>query len=213
MLSAIICAGVLALFFNRQHLDMHALVEWISGFGLLAPLVFTVVRAVGAVFFVPGSLLALTAGVLFGPFWGAVYNLVASTLGAVLAFLVARYLASDWVARKLGGRTKTIVEGVEAEGWRFIAFVRLVPLFPYNLLNYALGLTRIKLSHFTYASLICMIPGDVAYVYIGYAAREAMAGNESTIKFALIALALLACIVFLPRLVKRLRDKRAEVTV
>lgn len=210
---AVVAAGVTLIIINREHVQLDALVVWVAGFGLLAPLVFTVGRAVGAVFFIPGSLMAIAAGVLFGPVWGAAYNLLASTLGAVLAFLVARYVASEWVERKLGGRTKRLVEGVEAEGWRFVAFVRLVPLFPYNVLNYALGLTRIKLSHFTLASLVCMIPGDIAYVYIGYASREALSGNEQSINIGLIALGLLACIAFLPRLIKRLRRDRAEATV
>lgn len=210
LLAAAIAAGIIALFLHREDLHLEATVTWVAGFGLIAPLVYTALRVVSAVLLVPGLFLSLAAGVLFGPVWGAVYNLIASTLGAVLAFLVARYLAAHWVEQRLGGRLKKIVEGVEAEGWKFVAFVRLVPLFPYNILNYALGLTRIKLSHFTFASFVCMIPGDVAYVYIGYAGREAMAGNESSIQLGLIALGLLACIVFLPSLVKRIRRGRAK---
>ncbi|MDA0238587.1 MAG: TVP38/TMEM64 family protein [Proteobacteria bacterium] len=212
LLASAIIAGIVVLIFYRQNLHLQSTVTWVAGFGLLAPLIYTAVRAVSAVLLVPGVLLSLAAGVLFGPAWGAVYNLVGSTIGAVLAFLVARYLAAHWVERKLGGRLKRIVRGVEAEGWKFVAFVRLVPLFPYNLLNYALGLTRIKLSHFTFASLVCMIPGDVAYVYLGYAGREAMAGNESSIQLGLIALGLLACIVFLPSLIKRIRRGRRKET-
>jgi uncharacterized membrane protein YdjX (TVP38/TMEM64 family) len=74
---------------------------------------------------------------------------------------VARYLAADWVARKAGGRLGRLIAGVEAERWRFVAFVRLVPLFPFNLSNYALGLTRIPLSHYVLASLVCMAPGAI----------------------------------------------------
>ena len=85
-------------------------------------------------------------GALFGPLWGTVVNLVGGTLGAALAFLAARYLAADWVARRAGGRLRQVVEGVEAEGWRFVALVRLVPLIPFNLAKYALGLRRIPLG-------------------------------------------------------------------
>ena len=205
LMFAVLVAGLAAFAANREALRMDSLTAWVAGFGLLAPVVFIAMRSIGAVFFVPASLLAITAGVLFGPVWGAVYNLLASVTGAVLAFLIARYLARDWVAARLGGRTKTLVEGVEAEGWRFVAFVRLVPLFPYNLLNYALGATAIKFSHFVFASAVFMIPGDIAYTYIGYAGREAIAGREGSIKIALIALALLAVIGFLPRLIRRLR--------
>tara|TARA_B100000315_G_scaffold252520_3_gene289492 strand:+ start:1627 stop:2316 length:690 start_codon:yes stop_codon:yes gene_type:complete len=196
---------------NHQKFDVEILVAWIAGYGMLAPLIYIVSRSIGAVFFVPGSLMAITAGVAFGPVWGAVYNLIASTIGAVLAFLVARYVASDYVREKLGSnnRINTAIEGVEAEGWRFVAFVRLVPLFPYNILNYVLGLTRIKVTHFAAASFVCMIPGDIAYVYIGYAGRETMAGNDASIEIALIALGLLAAIVFLPRLVRYFRDGKS----
>ena len=88
----------------------------------------------------------------FGPVAGTFYSLTGATLGATLAFLVARYLASDWVARRTGGRLGEFINGVEAEGWRFVAFVRLVPLLPFNALNYALGLSRIPLGQYVAAS-------------------------------------------------------------
>ncbi len=204
-LAAIIISAILWVLFNLERIDVEALVMWVAGFGLLAPLIFFITRTVGAVVLVPGSLMAMAAGVLFGPVWGAVHNLFASTAGAVLAFSIARYVAPNWIARHVGGRDRLtrLVDGVESEGWRFVAFIRLVPLFPYNIVNYALGLTRIKISHFTLASLICMIPGDIAYVYIGYAGREAIAGNEAAWQAGLIALGLLACLVFVPRYIRR----------
>jgi uncharacterized membrane protein YdjX (TVP38/TMEM64 family) len=211
-LACFIGAVVGWLFVNRELLDMKALVAWIAGFGLAGPLIFVAARSVGAVFFVPGSLMAITAGMAFGPVWGAVYNLTASTLGAMVAFLIARYLAADLVERKVGERMGKIMAGIEAEGWRFVAFVRLVPLFPYNVLNYALGVTRIKLSHFTWASLIFMIPGDIAYTYIGYAGREALAGNDASIEKGLLALGGLAALVFLPRLIKYFRKNSGPTT-
>jgi rhodanese-related sulfurtransferase/membrane protein YqaA with SNARE-associated domain len=149
--------------------------------------------------------LTLAGGALFGPVLGTVLNLTGATLGASLAFLVSRHLASDRVARKTGGRLKQLIRGVESEGWRFVAFVRLVPLFPFNLLNYALGLTRIPFWHYVIASCVCMLPGAIAYTYLGYAGREAIAGGESLIQKILIGIALLAAVAFLPGLVARLR--------
>jgi len=111
------------------------------------------------------------------------------------------------VHRKAGGWTRQLVEGVEREGWRFVAFVRLVPLFPFNLLNYALGLTRISLAQYVVASYLFMLPGAVAYTYLGYAGREAIGGGEGMIRKALLALALLGVVAFLPRLVRRLRAR------
>jgi uncharacterized membrane protein YdjX (TVP38/TMEM64 family) len=154
---------------------------------------------------VPGSIPTLTAGVLFGPVLGSLYALAGATAGATLAFLVARHLAADWVAEKAGRRLKQLIAGVDAEGWRFVAFVRLVPLFPFNFLNYALGLTRIRLLDYVFASFVCMAPGAIAYTYLGYAGREALAGGEALIQKGLIALGLLALVVLLPRLIRRLR--------
>jgi uncharacterized membrane protein YdjX (TVP38/TMEM64 family) len=206
-LSAVIVSAIIWMLLNLEQIDVEGLVMWVTTFGLLAPVVFYVTRAVGAVVLVPGSFMGMAAGVLFGPVWGVVHNLFASTLGAVVAFSIARYIAPNWIARSVSGhgRLARLIEGVEAEGWRFVAFVRLVPLFPYNILNYALGLTRIKISHFTLASLICMIPGDMAYVYIGYAGREAIAGNEAAWRMGLAGLGLLSCLVFIPHFVQRYR--------
>ncbi len=100
------------------------------------------------------------------------------------------------------------MRGVEEEGWRFVAFVRLVPLFPFNLVNYAFGLTRIGLGEYVLASFLCMAPGALAYTYLGYAGREAAFGQAGSIHKALLALALLAAVAFLPRLVRRLKGPR-----
>jgi len=118
-------------------------------------------------------------------------------------------LASDWVAQRAGGRTRQLVEGVEKEGWRFVAFVRLVPLLPFNLLNYALGLTRVPFAHYAIASFVFMLPGALAYTYLDYAGREAVAGAEGMLTKGLAALALLAAVAFLPRFVRRLRGTPA----
>jgi uncharacterized membrane protein YdjX (TVP38/TMEM64 family) len=201
----LLVAAVAVAVVYREHFDVAALERWIQEAGIWAPLLFMLVYAVAAVLFLPGSVLTLAGGALFGPVLGTFYNLTGATLGATLAFLIARYLASDWVAQKTGGRLKQLITGVEGEGWRFVAFTRLVPLFPFNLLNYALGLTRIKLSHYLLATYICMLPGAIAYTYLGYAGREAVAGEEGLIQKALAALALLAVVAFLPRLIGKLR--------
>ncbi|HYH20843.1 MAG TPA: VTT domain-containing protein [Azospirillum sp.] len=194
---------------NHGHLDPAALEDGLRATGGWAPLVFLLLYAAGTVLFLPGSLFALVGGVLFGPVWGSVLNLGAATLGATLAFLVARYVAADWVAQRSGGRLKRIVEGVEAEGWRFVALVRLVPLFPFNLLNYALGLTRIRLDHYVLASLVCMAPGAVAFTWLGHAGREIATGSETAVRSGLLALALLAATALLPRLLRRVRGTAA----
>lgn len=205
LLVLVLLAGITLAWLYRDRLDAAALEQWVQSAGLAAPLLFMLVYAIAAVFFLPGSVLTLAGGALFGPVLGTFYNLTGATLGALLAFLVARYLASDWVAQRAGGRLKQLIAGVEAEGWRFVAFTRLVPLFPFNLLNYALGLTRIRLWHYLLATYVCMLPGALAYTYLGYAGREAVAGGEGLIQKGLLALALLATVAFLPRLVGRWR--------
>jgi len=197
--------GIGLVISNRQYFDTALLTQWVEQAGLAGPIIFMLIYAIGTVFFLPGSVITLAGGALFGPLMGTFYNLTGATLGATLAFLIARYLAADTVEQKAAGRLKQLKQGVEQEGWRFIAFVRLVPLFPFNLLNYALGLTRIKLSHYIIASYICMLPGGFAYTYLGYAGREAVAGSEGLIQKAIIALALLASVAFLPRLISQLR--------
>jgi uncharacterized membrane protein YdjX (TVP38/TMEM64 family) len=205
-------AGAIALAFAyRDHWGIAAVEESLADVGVAAPLLFVGLYAVATVLFLPGSVLTLAGGALFGPVWGTLYNLTGATIGAVFAFLVARYLASSWVQARIeagaGGRAERLVKGVEAEGWRFVAFTRLVPLFPFNVLNYALGLTRIPLLDYALASFVFMLPGVLAYTYLGYAGRELVAGSEGLIRNGLIALALLAVVAFLPRVVARLREK------
>jgi uncharacterized membrane protein YdjX (TVP38/TMEM64 family)/rhodanese-related sulfurtransferase len=204
LLVTLIIGIVLAIMY-RDQLNPAALEGWVNEAGVAGPLVFILIYIIGSVFFLPGSVLTLAGGALFGPVLGTFYNLTGATIGAAISFLVARYLMSEWVEQKTGGRLKRLNDGVENEGWRFVAFVRLVPIFPFNILNYALGLTRIKFSHYVIATYICMLPGGFAYTYLGYVGREAVAGDESIIQKSLLALALLAAVAFLPRLISAMR--------
>lgn len=144
-------------------LSAVAIEQRLRDLGGWAPAVFVAAYAVATLLFVPGSLVSLAGGALFGPVWGVAINLAGATSGAGLAFLAARYIAGDAVTGRVGPRLQHVIAGVEAEGWRFVAVVRLVPLVPFNLLNYALGLTRIRLVPYVLASAICMVPGAIAY--------------------------------------------------
>jgi uncharacterized membrane protein YdjX (TVP38/TMEM64 family)/rhodanese-related sulfurtransferase len=196
------------LAFHREFFAAMALEKELQGFGRSAPILFVGLYALSTVLFVPGSALTVVGGALFGPIWGTLWNLTGATLGATFAFATARYVASDWVSRRTGERVGRLIKGVEEEGWRFVAFVRLVPLFPFNLVNYAFGLTRIRFAEYVLASFVCMAPGALAYTYLGYAGREAAAGSSGAIRNGFIALGLLATVAFLPRLVRRLRAPR-----
>lgn len=197
--------GITLAVVYRSRFDVAALEAWINGAGVMAPIVFMLIYALVTLLFLPGSVITLAGGALFGPVLGTIYNLTGATLGAVLAFLISRYLASDWIADKAGGKVKQLITGVEGEGWRFVAFVRLMPLFPFNLLNYALGLTRIRFLHYLLATYVFMLPGAIAYTYLGYAGREAIGGGEGMMQKILIALALLSLVAFLPRIIGNIR--------
>ena len=207
ILFLVLAAGIALAVIYRDQFNAAALESWIKEAGLAGPLIFILIYAAGTVLFLPGSVMTLAGGALFGPVFGVFVNLTGATLGAIASFLIARYLAHDWVARKTGGRIKTLMDGVEAEGWRFVAFTRLVPLFPFNLLNYALGLTAIKFLHYAVATVIFMLPGAIAYTYLGYAGREAISGGEDLVQKIMLALALLAVVAFIPRLIAQIRKK------
>jgi uncharacterized membrane protein YdjX (TVP38/TMEM64 family)/rhodanese-related sulfurtransferase len=205
LLALAVIAGAAGLALYQDHIDLALIERTVHSLGWWAPLAHVVLFALATVLFVPGALFALAGGALFGPLWGTVFNLTGATLGATAAFLVARYLAADRLRRRLGGTLDRLVAGVEAEDWRFVAFVRLVPLFPFNLLNYALGLTRIPLARYVFASLVCMAPGALAFAWLGHAGRGALTGDDVAIRYGLIALAAIAAIAFLPRFILRLR--------
>jgi uncharacterized membrane protein YdjX (TVP38/TMEM64 family)/rhodanese-related sulfurtransferase len=206
-LGVAVLAGASFLALNRDRLDPALIEDAMRGLGVWGPVAHVALFALGTVLFVPGALFALAGGVLFGPVWGTLLNLAGATLGATAAFLVARYVAADWVRQKAGARLERLIKGVEAEGWRFVALMRLVPLTPFNLLNYALGLTRIPVVSYMLASLVCMAPGALAYTWLGYAGREAMAGNDAAIHYGLMGLGLLAAVAFVPRLLRRFKSE------
>jgi uncharacterized membrane protein YdjX (TVP38/TMEM64 family) len=191
---------------HRDQLDATLVEAAIRNAGWWAPVAHIVLFATGTVLFVPGAIFAMAGGALFGPYWGTALNVMGATTGATLSFVIARHLGAGWVRQKAGQKLQRVITGVEAEGWRFVALLRLIPLFPFNLTNYALGLTRIPLTHYVLASLVCMLPGALAYTWLGHAGRQALDGDQTAIRHGLFALAILAMIAFLPRLVHRFRD-------
>lgn len=166
--------------FNPQDWLLSAL-AWIDGLGVTGGLAFMAIYLVATVAFLPGSILTLGAGVIFGVVMGAVYVFVGATLGAIAAFLVGRYLARDWVSRKIEGNASfsAIDQAVAQEGFKIVLLTRLSPVFPFNLLNYAFGLTGVSLKNYALGS-VGMIPGTIMYVYIGSLAGDlARLGTES----------------------------------
>ncbi|MDJ1178357.1 TVP38/TMEM64 family protein [Roseofilum sp. BLCC_M91] len=162
--------------FNPQELLRSAL-ESINNLGPIGALAFILLYIIATVAFLPGSIITLGAGVVFGVVFGSLYVFIGATLGATAAFLVGRYLARGWVAQRIQGNAKfsAIDRAVGEEGLKIVLLTRLSPVFPFNLLNYAYGLTQVTLKDYVIGS-IGMIPGTIMYVYIG-----SLAGNLATL--------------------------------
>jgi len=150
--------------------------RWVEGLGVWGPLAFVLGYALAVVAFVPGSALTLASGAIFGVAKGTVFVFVAALLGSTAAFLVARHGARASIEKRIAGdpRFAAIDRAIGAEGRKIVFLLRLSPIFPFNLLNYALGLTRVKLADYVIAGL-GMLPGTLLYVYLGSAAGEVVA--------------------------------------
>ncbi len=187
-----------------RYLEQDALRNLIQGYGILAPLLYMLVYTVAPALFLPGLPITIVGGLLFGPFWGVVYTITSSTAGACLAFLVSRYLARDWIEGKLRSpRWKRLDGEVERHGWKVVAFTRLIPLFPFNLLNYAFGLTRVKFVHYALATFVCMLPACVAFIVFSSSLLEVIRGRIS-LTFV-VGLALVVLVMLIPIVYQRLR--------
>ncbi len=221
MLIALALAG---LFLGMRALDMQERLRealaWIDGLGPWGPLVFIGIYILATVLFIPGSLLTLGAGLLFGVIKGSIFVSIASTLGAGAAFLVGRYLARNWVAGKLAGNAKfkAIDEAVGGEGWKIVGLTRLSPIFPFNLLNYAYGLTSVSFRDYFLASWIGMMPGTLMFVYLGSLAGDlatlgAGGGAQPAGGLVLKIVGIVATIgvtVYITRIARRALDERLQ---
>jgi len=165
LLGLVILVFILAILFGVGD-KLAALRDWIRSLGTLGPAVFVVLYALGVVAGIPGSALTIAAGGLFGSLLGVVLVSLAATIGASLAFLIARYFARDAVARWISKREKfkALDALTDKHGVLIIAITRLIPLFPFDLLNYAFGLTKIPFWTYVFWSWLCMLPGTILYV-------------------------------------------------
>ena len=195
---------------------MTNILEWIDQFGIWGPILFILIYATAAVFFIPGSALTLGAGALFGVVKGTILVSLASTLGAALAFLIGRYVARDWVAKKVeeNPKFKAVDEAVGREGWKIVALTRLSPVFPYTFLNYAYGLTKVKFPHYVLASWLGMLPGTIMYVYLGSLARLGVqAEGASKAQIAMRIVGLLATVgvtVYITKIARKALKEKVD---
>ena len=196
----------------------------IQALGYLAPIAFFLLYVLATIAFIPGLIVTLMAGLAFGAWWGTLIVSISSTVGATLAFLIARYLARDAVEKFLSKQSwfGKFREGVEENGFNFVIFARVVPIFPFNGLNYACGLTPLSIRNYVLGSMIGMLPGTFAYVYLGESVGCTMidAVIQRHFSFAdmpaeirtklLIALSLLAVLSILPILLKKLKKSKSH---
>jgi uncharacterized membrane protein YdjX (TVP38/TMEM64 family) len=193
--------------------------QWVNGLGVWGPIVFILGYALATVAFVPGSLLTLAAGAIFGLGQGVVYVFIAAVLGSSAAFLVSRYLARQAIERRLENnpRFAAIDRAVGAQGRKIVFLLRLSPIFPFNLLNYALGLTQVRFADYVAAS-VGMLPGTLLYVYYGKLAGDvaALAGGAAPTKgagyYTVLLLGLVATIVVTTLVTRTARQALKEAT-
>jgi len=201
--AGVVALVALVLIARRGGALLPQFAAWVDGLGVWGPVVFILGYAAATVAFLPGSILTLVAGAIFGLTKGAIYAFIAATLGASVAFLVSRYLARTAIEKKIAGNARfaAIDRAVSAQGLKLVFLLRLSPVFPFTLLNYALGLTKIAFKDYLLASF-GMIPGTILYVYYGKLAGDvaALAGGAAAVQkdagyYAVLGLGLGATIV------------------
>jgi uncharacterized membrane protein YdjX (TVP38/TMEM64 family) len=217
----VICIVTLAIaaakYFQLQQL-LYAALAWIKTLGYLAPIAFIGIYNLATVLLIPGSVLTLGGGFIFGVVWGSIYVIIAATLGATFAFLIGRYFSRDWVRQQLDKypKFKAIEAAVSKEGFKVVLLTRLSPIFPFNLLNYAFGVTGVALKDYVLGS-IGMIPGTVLYVYIGSLVSDlALIGTSAqpdnpVLKWTIRSIGLIATVavtIYITRIAKKALDEQ-----
>jgi uncharacterized membrane protein YdjX (TVP38/TMEM64 family) len=204
---ATLLGGAIVAFSLRGRIDISDVQRWMENAGSIGWIMFILIYALATILLLPGSLITIAGGVVYGPLLGTLLSLMGATLGASGAFILARYSSLSWVEQRMGEKMRQLIKGIDKEGWRFVAWVRLVPLFPFVLVNYALGLTRIPLLSYTITSFIFMLPGTTVYTLIGHAGGTALSEQAvaEQMRWLLIALAAFATLLFIPSLLRHWR--------
>ncbi len=221
-LMAMIAGVVVAVFVLPVKDWLIQALEWTEGLGFWAPVFVAAFYIVACILFLPGSVLTLGAGVLFGVALGTITVSIGSTLGACAAFLVGRTVARQWVSARVARNEKfaAIDRAVGAQGLRIVLLTRLSPVFPFSLLNYAFGLTKISFWRYALGSWIGMLPGTVMYVYFGAGLRslaelstgQVETGRAGRVFFLAGLAATVVVTVFVTRLARKALDEAALQT-
>jgi uncharacterized membrane protein YdjX (TVP38/TMEM64 family) len=224
LIALLVLAAALALvakYFGIQQ-TIQRILQWIHDLGPAAPVAYMALYAASCVLAIPGSILTLAGGFLFGLGPGTIYVSIGATIGATLAFLVGRYLLRGWIVEKVGHNLKfqALDEAVAREGWKMVMLVRLCPIFPFFVTNYGFGITRVTLREYVRASWIGMLPAMVVLVYIGSLASSLanLGGGGRTrtpLEWALYGIGLIMAIIvtiYITRVAKRALEEKTKLT-
>jgi uncharacterized membrane protein YdjX (TVP38/TMEM64 family) len=197
LIFGLLAFGAIAAWRWREALDPTAITALIERYPL-APLGFLALHIVASLVFIPRTLLAIVAGLLFGLWWGVLWAEIGSVVGATAGFLVARYINSGLVNVERSRHIRPVLQRVERGGWRAVALLRLIPIMPHSLANYGLGLTRLPLAAYVLGSLIGQLPMTIAYVDLGAAGGQLVLGRGGWLEPTLIGLAALSLSLAIP---------------
>lgn len=210
MMAAIVALVVIVRMSGiSQYLEPEKLRTLFASLGVVAPLVYIGIYTVAPALMLPGLPISLAGATVFGPVWGVVYTIIGATLGACVAFLIARYAARDWVEQRLvGSRWSKLDSETEQNGWKAVAFTRLIPLFPFNLLNFAFGLTKISFLQYALATFIFMLPGTIAFITFSSSLLGLLKGQVSREFF--IGILLIVAVSMIPRIIRLLQHRNKQ---
>ncbi|MCU0600826.1 MAG: VTT domain-containing protein [Desulfobacterales bacterium] len=190
-----------------RYFDPETLRRGVASLGALAPAAYILLYTIAPSLFLPGLPITFVGGILFGPVWGVVYAITGATAGACLAFLISRYAARDWIEAKLTGpRWRQLDRSVERNGWKIVAFTRLVPLFPFNLLNYAFGLTSIRFIPYAVTTFFCMLPACIAFIVFSSSLLDLIKGKISP--GLIIGIFLIILVSLIPVIIQKFKPRQ-----
>ncbi len=193
---------------QQGYISMDWIIAFLREHPVLAPVLFMLLYAVGPSIFLPSLPLTLGAGFLWGPFWGVVFSIAGATTGASVAFLLARYVLRDTVRARYGyERWQTLSAKVEQHGWKAVAFARLVPVFPFPVLNFLFGITPISFFHYVWSTFVFMLPACIAYVAFGSSMGELIL--HGNIEGLLIGILVATVALLIPLALKKIMNKHS----
>ncbi len=196
---------------NLNSFTPRAMRDYIQGFGRLAAVVYVIAYVLNTVSIIPPiAPLSLSAGLAFGSVWGAIYLMLAAMIGTSLTFTISRFFGRSLIDRLLKGKFKNLDEKLEKNGFMTILFFRVIPLVPYEVLNYASGLSKIKFKDYFLATFLGLIPGVVIAAFFGGSLGEVKGIRDLVTPKFLISVGLMALIIAVPVIYQVIKKRRGK---